>query len=171
MKSARDAVKASIVQATGRKPKMPTKPIAVVISATILITTVLASCRSAPDINRVTISGTEYAFGGPPSIHPGMTAFSFENRGKVKHEMILLRLKEGTTLKQVLDSVRSGGQPDSLFDRLVGILITMPGQRSDGELLIELTPRRTYAMICTFRDRDDKPPHMGLGMAKSFTTQ
>ncbi len=34
----------------------------------------------------------------------------------------------------------------------------MPGQRGDGELLAELTPSRTYAMICTFRDRDDKPP-------------
>jgi hypothetical protein len=150
---------------------MPTKPVAVVISATILTATVLSSCRSASDINRVTISGSDYAFSGPPSIHPGMTAFSFENRGKVKHEMILLRLKDGATLKQVLDSVRSGAQPDSLFDQLVGILITMPGHRGDGELLAELTPSRTYAMICTFRDRDDKPPHMALGMAKSFTIQ
>jgi hypothetical protein len=141
------------------------------LALTLITATVLASCRSAPEINRVTVSGTEYAFGTPPIIHPGLTAFSFENRGKVKHEMILLRLKEGTTLKQVLDSARSGGQPDSLFDRLVGILVTMPGQRSDGELLSELTPRRTYAMICTFRDHDDKPPHMALGMAKSFTTQ
>ena len=135
-----------------------------------ILATALTSCRPAQDIHRVTVSGTDYAFGALPAIRPGLTAFGFENRGKVKHEMILARLKEGVTLKQVLDLAQSGADPDSLADA-AGVLFAGPGQRSGGELLVQLTPGRTYAMVCTFRDAKDKPPHVALGMVTSFTAQ
>src|SRR5215472_5783332 len=52
--------------------------------------------------HQVTIVGTDYAFAVPPTLEHGPTAFSFENRGSVRHEMNLVRLKPGVTLDSLL---------------------------------------------------------------------
>ncbi len=137
---------------------------------TAVISTACVSCYSAQPIGRVTIYATDYTFSAPPSVRPGLTAFSFENHGDVKHELILVQLKEGATLQQFLDSAQVGGNGDSVVDRTLGVLLANPGHGSDGELLVHLVPFRVYAMVCALRDAPDRPSHLALGMATSFET-
>ena len=35
---------------------------------------------------------------------------------------------------------------------MIGVLIARPAQASGGELLVDLLPGRTYAIVCQFRD-------------------
>lgn len=59
-------------------------------------------------MNEVLVRGTDYAFDVPETLPPGRTTFAFENAGQVPHEMILVRLKEGVALPQVMEAARGG---------------------------------------------------------------
>jgi len=117
----------------------------------------------------VTVVGTDYAFGVPPTITHGLTAFSFENRGRVRHEINLLWLKPGVTLDSVLRA-DPGPSRRALADG-GGVLFAEPGERSAYRLLVDLVAGRTYLLICNFRDAPDKPQHIELGMFASFQVQ
>lgn len=113
---------------------------------------------------QVTIVGSDYAFRGPDSLPAGPVAISFENQGRVPHELSIARLKPGLTLDSALAAVRAGAAPESVIDGTVGILIAMPGQKSLGALSVDLVAGRTYGLICQFQDAPDRPPHLMLGM-------
>jgi hypothetical protein len=146
--------------ATGRPPK------------TAVVVTLLAlssSCRQP--VHRVTVAGTDYAFQAPDTLSGGRTAISFQNQGRVPHELAMGRLKPGITLDQVLERLRSGGDPQEFLDAMIGVLIASPGQSSGGELLVDLVPGRTYAIVCQFRDGEGQPPHLVLGMHKGLAVR
>lgn len=128
----------------------------------------LASCTGSAPPNEVTVVGVDYAFAAPDSLSSGPTAIAFENRGEVRHEMILVRLKEGVTLAEVLEAAQGGGDPEDYTEGGPGILIAGPGQTAASRLLVDLLPGRTYALVCNFRDEPDAPPHTALGMTASF---
>lgn len=132
--------------------------------------TIPSDAASAPGAaaNEVTVVGLDYAFGGIGTLPPGPTAIAFENRGEVAHEMILVRLKEGVTLEQVMELAGGGGDPGELTEGGPGILIADPGQTTASRLLVDLLPGRTYALVCNFQDQPDAPPHTELGMVTSF---
>lgn len=120
------------------------------------------------EVNDVIVRGTDYAFDVPDTLPPGQTAFTFANGGKVPHEMILVRLKEGVTLPQVLQAVQTGSDPGEFTEAGTAILIAPPGDTARTRLLVDLLPGRTYAMVCNFEDGEGQPPHVALGMVKSI---
>jgi len=126
----------------------------------------LTSLGFSSGIRNVTVVGTDYAFAVPASLAHGLTAFSFENRGRVRHEMNLLWLKHGVTLDSVLRADPGPSQRSLLEGG--GVLFAEPGDRSAYRLLVDLVAGRTYLLICNFRDAPDKPQHMELGMFASF---
>lgn len=116
--------------------------------------------------HQVTVVGTDYAFAVAPTLEHGPTAFSFENQGRVRHEMNLVRLKPGVTLDSLLHT-----PPGPARRALVeggGLLLAEPGEPSPYQLLADLTKGRTYAVVCNLQDAPDKPPHTQLGMFASF---
>ena len=119
-------------------------------------------------VNHVAVTGTDYAFTVPQTLPPGQTAFTFTNGGQVTHEMILVRLKDGVTLPQLLKAVDAGSDPAELTEGGSAILISSPGDTTGARILVDLLPGRTYALVCTFNDGEGKPPHVSLGMAKSI---
>jgi hypothetical protein len=121
-----------------------------------------------PDVNELTVRGTDYAFDAPRVLPPGRTAFAFENAGRVPHEMILVRLKEGVTLQQVLAAAQEGGDPEEFTEGGAAILIAGPGETAGSRTLVELLPGRTYALVCNFQDAADQPPHVALGMTAAI---
>lgn len=127
-----------------------------------------AASARATGPNEVTVIGLDYAFGGVGTLPPGPTAIAFENRGEVDHEMILVRLKEGVTLEQLMEAARSEGDPRELTEGGPGILIASPGQTTASRLLVDLEAGRTYALVCNFQDEPDAPPHTALGMLAAF---
>ncbi|MGH7540959.1 MAG: hypothetical protein ACRELC_08175 [Gemmatimonadota bacterium] len=140
----------------------------VAIGAIVLGPPVLAGCSAEDPLNEVTVIGLDYAFGGPRTLPPGPTAIAFENRGEVEHEMILVRLKEGVTLEEVIEAVRGGGDPAEFTEGGAGILIAGPGAVTASRLLVDFSPGRTYALVCNFQDEPDAPPHTALGMVATL---
>lgn len=115
----------------------------------------------------VTIGGTEYAFlGVPKTLAPGPTTFSFENRGKVQHMMVIARLRDGVTPDSLLHY--RGAVRDSLIEGGEGALVAAPGEAAVDHLLIPLAPGATYVLFCLSRNGPQQPPHMALGMFASF---
>ena len=119
-------------------------------------------------VNEVAVRGTDYAFDVAEALPPGPTAFTFENAGQVPHEMILVQLKEGVTLPEVLEAASGGQDPADFTEGGAAILIASPGDTASTRMLVDLRPGRTYALVCNFEDGEGKPPHVALGMAKSI---
>jgi hypothetical protein len=122
---------------------------------------------SAPPAH-VSVVGTDYAFSQLPATLPaGPTVFSFENRGKVRHEMSMVLLKPGITLKQILD--RPGTATGRrVAESLTGLLIARPGEAGGGRLLVDLRPGQRYLVFCSLKDMPDSEPHLMLGMVTIF---
>jgi len=120
------------------------------------------------DPNAVTVVGVDYAFAAPDTLPPGPTVITFENRGAVSHEVILTRLKAGTTLEDVLNGVREGADPDDFTEGGAVVLIAAAGTTSESRVMVDLIAGRTYALVCSFQDEPEAPPHFQLGMRTSF---
>lgn len=118
--------------------------------------------------NAVTIVGVDYAFAAPDTLPPGPTEFTFENHGSVRHEMILRRLKAGTTLEDVLRAVSEGADSGDFTEGGAGILITAPSTTSASRVTVDLIAGRTYVLVCSLQDGPDAPSHQKLGMRTSF---
>lgn len=134
-------------------------------SALLIVLFTLPSICPGQQIHDVTVTGTDYAF-GVPIIDRGLTAFSFENRGQVRHEMLLVRLKVGVTPDSLMRA-NPGRERRNLMEG-GGLLIAEPGQRTLDRLLADLLPGRTYMLLCNLRDQPDQPQHVALGMFASF---
>jgi hypothetical protein len=118
---------------------------------------------------KVAIAGNDYAFVGfPKTIAAGPTLFSFENKGKFRHELSLGLLRAGVTMQQVAERGQ-GISGRAVTDSIVGILIARPGEPSGGQLFVNLLPGRSYIVVCTLKDQPDAKPHVELGMIASFT--
>lgn len=117
----------------------------------------------------VAITGVDYAFVAvAPQLAAGPTTFSFENTGKVRHELVLVRLRPGITPDSAMRARQAGAPPQTVSEIPNGILIAAPGEKASGRLIVDLAAGRTYLLVCNFRDAPDKPPHTALGMFASF---
>lgn len=142
-----------------------TEPLGVILTG---LAALLAGCVTEDSLNEVTVVGIDYAFEAPDSLTPGPTAFAFENRGNVAHEMILIQLKEGMSLWEVLERVQRGANPDDFTEGGPGVLMASPGETAVSRLLVDLAPGRTYALVCNFRDSPDARSHTELGMVTAI---
>jgi hypothetical protein len=116
----------------------------------------------------VSVVATEYAFVGfPGSIAAGPTTFSFENRGEVRHEMTIILLRPGLTVKDVMAAGTSPTGPKTA-ESLVGLLIARKHESAGGQLLVNLQSGRRYLVICSLRDTPDAQQHSMLGMVTTF---
>lgn len=135
----------------------------VAMSATASAQTIAAGREPA----KVEVVGNDYTFVQfPITVAAGKTLFSFENRGRVRHEMSVTLLKPGVTMEEVMQAGLPRAQ--KLFDRIVGILIARPGESSGGELFVDLQRGRRYVVVCTLKDTPEARPHVELGMIASF---
>src|SRR4051812_35928853 len=88
---------------------------------------------------QVTVIGDDYAFVKfPATIPAGLTAFSFENRGKHKHEMSMVLLTPGTTLQDVVQRGPGAASSRAMAQSLIGLLIARQGETGGGQLLVDL---------------------------------
>ena len=117
---------------------------------------------------RVSVVATEYAFiGFPATIAAGPTAFSFENRGEVRHEMTIILLRPGLTVKDVMAAGTSASGPKTA-ESLIGLLIARRHESAGGQLLVDLKSGRRYLVICNLKDTPDAQQHSMLGMVTTF---
>ena len=117
---------------------------------------------------QVPVVAGDYAFiSFPATIAAGPTLFSFENRGEVRHEMSIILLKPGLTVK---DAIAAGAAVTSprIAESLVGLLIARKHESAGGKLLVELRSGQRYLVVCNLKDNPDADPHSKLGMVTSF---
>jgi hypothetical protein len=132
-----------------------------------LVFVVAAALRA--QMPNVPVIGNDYAFiHTPDTLTAGQTTFSFENQGKMRHEMSIFLIKEGMTSRDVFDAFSAGGRREAIREKPIGLLIATPGDTSGGRLLVTLLPRRSYAIVCTLRDTPDAKQHVMLGMLTTF---
>lgn len=71
----------------------------------------------------------------------------------------------------MISGMMEGGDPEEFSDGFGGILVADPGEVAMGRLYVELESGRSYALICMFKDQEGDPPHVALGMVRSFSVE
>jgi hypothetical protein len=124
----------------------------------------------------VKIIGRDFSFDTPAILGAGVTTFTFENPGQLRHEMIIVLLRPGVTEQQVREAHQAGipltRQREQFWDgEILGILLAMPGQSSSGKLVVNLMRGRTYLILCQLEAPVGAPRHNILGMYATFRTE
>lgn len=142
------------------------------LARTVLVAplVVASACERAgprqPVERLLEVTGMEYAFRGPDSVDAGRTVVRLKNEGKVLHEMIVMKLRPGTTLKALVDSQAARVSVRPLIEGGNSVLFAPPQTTGSGELVVDFEPGRDYVLWCNFTDGEGKPPHATLGMFK-----
>ena len=116
----------------------------------------------------VEIVALDYAFQMPTQLGPGLTTFSFVNKGKVRHELNIVLLKGGVTTQDFINGANAGQPLAPLIHATIGVLFAKKDERSPSGLTTVLLPGREYAVRCIFKDTPTSPRHQQLGMFASL---
>ena len=130
----------------------------------VLVGLLLPARASAQRTKEIAVIGHDYAFRAPDTVEAGATLFSLQNKGTVRHEVVIVLLKAGHTLAEFLQA-KTPEERRTLNDGTIGLILALPGQAAPGSILTDLRPGRSYVLICNLRDTPEKPPHAQLGMA------
>jgi uncharacterized cupredoxin-like copper-binding protein len=109
----------------------------------------------------------DYTFESARPITAGQHTFLVTNGGRQPHELVMLRLAPGKTVKDFGVWATTGGmkgQPPAL--PLGGVAVIEHG--GSGVFTADLTPG-DYGMICFVPDSKDGKPHLMHGMMKQIT--
>jgi hypothetical protein len=134
---------------------------------------VLAACArkdapppSPPAPQEVTFTATDFAFAGPDSIAPGVTAIRLVNNGTQDHHMIVGQFAEGKTMQDLMAFMQANpmGEPDFVTWRGAAAGIAPQGSNTS---IADLTPGR-YVAICFLPDPADGKAHVEKGMIREL---
>jgi len=120
----------------------------------------------------VTITESDYKFDIPANITAGNHTFKIVNSGPQPHEVEIIRLAPGKTMKDFGEFMAKAyadkvdGPPPG--DGLGGITAMIPGGTE--YFTANMTPGN-YVMICFVPDMKDGKPHADHGMVKEFTVK
>ena len=112
----------------------------------------------------VRITGNDYAFVLPQHVAAGETRFSFQNEGRVRHELSIALIKPGFDPDSVVANLVAGSARRDFLDGQASLIVSRPDDAPGPRLLIDLLPGRAYLVVCTLRDAPDRPTHAMLGM-------
>jgi hypothetical protein len=119
--------------------------------------------RAAPNSSATVTALTQRRFGGATTL-PHRGTITFKNRStESPHFLTLIHVKEGTTVKQVLEALESNGQP-TFFRR--GQAATDPVSEGQSMTLSYNVPKGEYIEICFFPDPETGMPHAFMGMER-----
>lgn len=124
---------------------------------------------SAEPTADATVALSDYAFTITGALTAGKHTFKTVNKGPQLHEVELIRLAPGKTMKDVGEWMEKAykGQADGPppMDGLGGVAAQPSGGAA--YFTVDLTPGN-YAMLCFVPDAKDGKPHLEHGMVKEF---
>ncbi|MBI2795809.1 MAG: hypothetical protein HYX65_03785 [Gemmatimonadetes bacterium] len=134
-----------------------------------------ALCRTAPvlaqakpvteHVQYLHVVGQDYAFEAPSTIPAGIVTFHLVNKGLDVHQMTIVELGVGHTLKDFFDAMHAKGQPPA-WTIEVGMTPTIqPG--AEAFLTVRLSPGR-YLLSCLIPAKDGRS-HVEKGMTSLLT--
>lgn len=133
----------------------------------LLPTLLLACAKEAPQPpgpNVVTIVATDYAFGLPDTLPPGLTTFRLANAGAEVHHAVLVKIAEGKTLADFMAAAETMPIPDWMSVPGSPAAIE-PNDTSNATTM--LTPGQ-YVLVCMVPSPDGTP-HVAKGMSRTFS--
>ena len=112
----------------------------------------------------------DFAFVGVTSLAPGEHTVTVTNKGPQPHEATLVKLNEGTTVEQVVQSFASSEAPSGPppWTGAGGIAGVAPGTTAGMEIDLEAGD---YAFICFIPNSGSGKPHAALGMVGGLAVQ
>jgi len=114
-----------------------------------------------------TVTLVDYAFTVQGSLNAGKHTIKLVNKGPQVHEVELVRLAPGKTLKDLIAFMQKMDGPPPA-NALGGVAGMSPG--ATAYFRTDLTPGN-YAFICFVPDMKDGKPHVEHGMSKEFTVK
>ena len=148
------------------------------IHSRLLIATATAAVFASTDLGRppattgahpvqqLTIITTDFTFDAPDSIPAGLTRVRLQNKGREYHHAQLIRLRDGGTIQELLDTLGTEGKTVPAGTRYVGGP-NVPAKDGWSDVTLTLRPGR-YALIC-FVAGDDHVAHLRKGMTRLLT--
>ena len=119
--------------------------------------------QSLPTADAKVVAKTSRRFGGD-DVLPANGIIRFKNAStESPHFLFMQHVKEGTTRKQVIDSLQSDGQPDFVRKGTAGSDAISEGHSMNLSVNV---PAGEYALMCFFPDPKDGTPHAFMGMVK-----
>jgi hypothetical protein len=112
----------------------------------------------------VTIKLSDYDFDVSTPLTPGSHVIRVENTGPQPHELVLVKMEEGKTVKDI-EAWEKGGEKGLPPVSPMGGISPMMANES-GQFTVELTPGN-YAFICFVPDMKDGKAHLSHGMVKA----
>jgi uncharacterized cupredoxin-like copper-binding protein len=122
------------------------------------------SAAAAPTAD-VVITLADYRFGLAAPLTAGHHTFEVQNHATQPHELELVRLAPGKTVKDMLDWIEHPNGPPP-GNALGGTAPAIPG--APVYFTADVTPGQ-YALICFVPDAKDGKPHFMHGMVQSLT--
>lgn len=115
----------------------------------------------------VTMTLVDYSFKMSGPIRAGMRTIRVRNAGKQHHEVQVIQLAPGKTVKEVLDWIGKpdGPPPGKAIGGIAGI---EPGMTE--YFTAAFTPGK-YGLLCFLPDMKDGKPHLAHGMAQEITVK
>jgi len=92
-----------------------------------------------------------------------------ENAGRVAHEPIVIGLRPGASVAEIVRRDRADSTWRHLREPPSGILTADSGVRTPRHILVDLVPGRRYLLLGNLQDSDSTPPHLHLGMMRVVT--
>jgi hypothetical protein len=111
------------------------------------------------------IVAKDYAFEAPTALTEGIVTFHLMNEGADVHQLVLIELGVGHTIKEFFDAMRAKGQPPSWTVEVAMTPTILPNQ--EAFLTARLVPGR-YILGCLIPARDGRS-HVEKGMSQLVT--
>jgi hypothetical protein len=125
------------------------------------------------ETNAVAIDAVDYGYTVSGAVKSGLTKITFANKGQDFHMLEVARLKDGKTVADLLNALKTDDEKDD------ATVIADPEEQIDTRPNI-LTPGAsnttytmlkpgTYGLVCFFPGKDDGQPHFLKGMVNGLT--
>ncbi|MFL5620437.1 MAG: hypothetical protein ACJ79A_18830 [Gemmatimonadaceae bacterium] len=145
-------------------------PLALLAGAAAFVSTSnLRDARSdaAFKVPVVTVHASEFAFAAPKSIIAGQTTVRLVNDGKMIHQISILKLEQGKTMKDLAAVMKDpNAAPPAWLVAVGGPNAAAPGATI--EATIDLAPGN-YVLLCFIPSPGDPTPHTSKGMVAPLT--
>ena len=114
----------------------------------------------------VTVHASEFAFTAPKNASAGTITFRMVNDGKQLHHLAIIKLLNGKTAKDFMESMKKPGPPPAWTVAVGGPNAIAPGQTTDATLTLE---PGNYILVCFVPSPGDPTPHVMKGMISALT--
>ena len=147
---------------------VPSRVLFATVAAALATTGVAGTSapRRPSALQELTIVTSDFRFEAPDSVPAGLTRIRLKNKGPESHHVQLVRLRDGGTIQELLDTLGTAFTRVPAGTRYVGGP-NVPRMGGWSEVTLTLRPGR-YALIC-FVAGEDHVAHLQKGMTRLLT--